>query len=522
MTPINQPSGSELPRSLKLGALAGFTSGLIMIVVMLITRFLLNTISLPELLSDWFVSLTPTTLFTALLGSLGASAKIIMFLLIIIGHVVCSTALGTCYTLVLEPVPFYKEPRWPRGVLFSIVLWILTTTLIVPLAGGGFLGNLMSTNQIGFLVGILIPYLIYGLFLTSTYEDLGTQAASPIYGLGRRYTIKWIGISVLVLSLGGYVAKLFAERGPSITAGGISQGIMPAEITPNEDFYIVSKNIIDPELSPFNWKLSIEGLVNRPYSLTYDELTALPWVDEFVTLECISNPVGGNLISNAKWRGVPLKTILERAELQPETIDIVSFAGDGYSESIPAELALQSQVMVAYRMNDDYLPIKHGFPARLVIPGLYGEKNTKWLTKIVAMGEDYLGFWQKLGWGDTAEVKTTSQIRVPKRNSKFPKQRITTGGIAFSGDKGISKVDISSDGGKSWMPAKLSDPLSPYTWVLWTADWLPTQIGNIPLIVLATDGNGIRQLSEVRGSFPSGATGIHETRVIIDPELNNK
>ena len=153
---------SELPRSLKLGALAGFTSGLIMIVVMLITRFVLNTISLPELLSDWFVSLTPPSLFTALLGSLGASAKIIMFVLIIIGHIACSTALGIFYTLALEPVPFYKEPRWPRGVLFGIVLWIITITLIVPLAGGGFLGNQMSTNQIGFSMGILIQYLIYG------------------------------------------------------------------------------------------------------------------------------------------------------------------------------------------------------------------------------------------------------------------------------------------------------------------------------------------------------------------------
>ena len=216
--------------------------------------------------------------------------------------------------------------------------------------------------------------------------------------------------------------------------------------------------------------------------------------EEFVTLECISNRVGGDLISNARWRGVPLKNLLNRARLKPGVVDIASFASEGYSESIPIEKALEPQVLVAYMMNGEPLPLNHGFPARLIIPGLFGEKHTKWLTTLEAVGYDFKGFWQQKGWSDDAEIKTTSQIRVPGNRARVSNGEVLLGGIAFSGVKGISKVEISPDDGNTWFLADSREPLSPYTWVLWTTEWAPTNTGTFELLVRATDGNGLQQV----------------------------
>jgi DMSO/TMAO reductase YedYZ molybdopterin-dependent catalytic subunit len=290
---------------------------------------------------------------------------------------------------------------------------------------------------------------------------------------------------------------------------------MPSEVTPNDDFYIISKNFIDPEVSSVGWELTVDGMVEEPYTLSYEELTSLPWVEEFITLECISNSVGGDLISNAKWRGVRLKELLERARLKPGVVDIASFARDGYSESLPLEMALESQVLVAYMMNGEPLPTKHGFPARLIIPGLYGEKCSKWLTRLEAVDHDFLGFWQRNGWSDDARIKTTSQIRVPGKGDRLSHGEILIGGLAFAGDRGISKVEISPDEGDTWLPAIVREPLSPYTWVLWTTEWVPSENGRFKLLVRATDGKGRQQVAEARGTFPDGATGLHSIRVTV-------
>jgi DMSO/TMAO reductase YedYZ molybdopterin-dependent catalytic subunit len=487
-----------------------------MTLVMVVLRFLLDTVSFPELLSEWFVSITPPRVFAVVLGVLQAYAKPLLFVSLLIAQVILGGALGVLYTLLLEPVPYYKEPRWPRGILFGLVLWLLTVMVAVPIAGGGFLGSSMATGQADFLAAIFVPYMVYGWFLTSAYQDLTQRVTLETSSSGRRYFLKWATMGMLALALGGYAARLFAERGPSTTVGGIASGEMPTPLTSNKQFYVVSKNVIDPQLSPVGWELRVEGLVEEPYTLTYDELTALPWVEETITLECISNPVGGDLIGNAVWRGVPLKDILERAGLRPEVVDIASFAEDGYSESLTKEKALEPQVLLAYLMNGEPLSFKHGFPARLMIPGLYGEKCIKWLNKLEAVDRDYLGFWPQQGWSDTAEIKTTSQIRVPE-GGRLRTGEILVGGIAFSGDKGISKVEFSPDNGETWLPATLQDPLSPYTWVLWTSTWLPSETGRTWMQVRATDGQGRKQVVDAPFStFPDGATGLHSVRLTIE------
>ena len=172
-------------------------------------------------------------------------------------------------------------------------------------------------------------------------------------------------------------------------------------------------------------------------------------------------------------------------------------------------------MLVAYMMNDEPLPFNHGFPARLIIPGLFGEKHTKWLTTLEAVDHDFLGYWQQKGWGDGAELETTSQIRVPGKGARLSNGEILLGGIAFSGDGGISKVEISPDEGSTWLPATLQEPLSSYTWVLWTTEWVPSETGRLKLLVRATDGEGRQQVAEAHGTFPDGATGLHRIRVTI-------
>lgn len=509
------PSETQPRRDFKRGALAGAGAGLIMTVVMMVTRFVLNAVSLPELLSEWIVSITPAVVFAAVLGVLEAYAKPLLFVGLLFAQVAVGGFLGVLYTLVLEPVPFHKEPRWPRGLLFALALWAVSALVVVPIAGGGLLGSLVVTGQTSFLLGLLVPYVAYGWFLTSAYQDL-TEQPSPEDGApGRRYVLKWAAIGVFAVAFGGYAARLFSQRGPSTTAGGIAGGVMPSPVTPTKDFYIVSKNLIDPVPSTVGWELQVDGLVEQPYTLNYDELTAMPWVEVYDTLECISNRVGGDLIGNAKWRGVPLKDILERAVLLPEAADVVSYAQDGYHESLPREMALRPQVLVAYMMNDELLPIKHGFPARLIIPGLFGEKCTKWLEHLEATDEDHKGFWQRNGWGDSGEVLTTSQIRVPENGDKLATGEILVGGVAFSGDKGISQVEFSPDGGSTWHPATLQAALSPYSWVLWTTQWVPTEPGKVRLMVRTTDASGEPQVVTTRGSFPDGATGLHGINVTI-------
>jgi DMSO/TMAO reductase YedYZ molybdopterin-dependent catalytic subunit len=185
---------------------------------------------------------------------------------------------------------------------------------------------------------------------------------------------------------------------------------------------------------------------------------------------------------------------------------------------MPLEKALESQVLVAYMMNGEPLPTKHGFPARLIVPGLYGEKCSKWLTRLEAVDNDYLGYWQQRGWGDEGKVQMTSQVRVPENGDRLARMDVMVGGLAFAGDQGISNVEISADEGTTWMAATLMDPLSPYTWVLWNTEWVPPETGNLKLLVRATDGQGRQQVTEANGTFPNGATGLHSIRVTVTDE----
>jgi DMSO/TMAO reductase YedYZ molybdopterin-dependent catalytic subunit len=270
----------------------------------------------------------------------------------------------------------------------------------------------------------------------------------------------------------GFLERVFGQQARKPTAA----------ITPNEDFYVTSYRS-PPTIRVHSWSLSIKGLVERPITLTYEELLQAPAVSRIVTLECVGNTVGGEFISTAEWTGVPLRLLLEESGISPDAYDVVFRAADGFSDSIRVVRAMLGDVIIAHKMNGVPLPEGHGFPARAIVPGHYGMKSVQWLTEIEVVAQDYKGYYQQKGWTEEAIVKTMSRIDVPGHGSTVKGLQQKVQGIAFAGVRGVRLVEISTDGGNRWSPANLAAPLSPEAWILWSYDWTVPAPGRYTLMV---------------------------------------
>ena len=287
-------------------------------------------------------------------------------------------------------------------------------------------------------------------------------------------------------------------------------GLSP-EVTSNADHYVVDEEILDPVIDASGWTLTVSGLVDTTLRLSYDDLTNMEAVERYQTLMCISNEVGGDLISTAKWTGVPLKPILERAGVDTNAAEVVFRAVGGYSDSIEFDHAMDESTMIAIGMNDHVLPRAHGFPARVLSTGTYGYKNPKWLMEIEVVEKPYEGFWQQRGWDKAGLVQTMSRIDVPEAGGV--EEPVTIAGIAFAADRGISKVEVSTDGGSSWDRARMKTALSDVSWRLWALEWEPPSSGEYELLVRAYDDDGAVQISRHDSPFPRGATGYDSVTV---------
>jgi DMSO/TMAO reductase YedYZ molybdopterin-dependent catalytic subunit len=299
--------------------------------------------------------------------------------------------------------------------------------------------------------------------------------------------------------------------------------LLASEITPTELFYRIDKNPIVPVVMTSTWKLTVKGLVAKPIEMSYTELRNMSSIEEFATLECVSNKIDGDLISTAVWKGVPLKDILEKAQVMPRAKYIIFRCYDGYDVGIPIERGLSEGTILAYDMNGASLTAEHGYPLRAIVPGLYGMMNPKWITEIELVDGIYEGYWQRKGWANNKKYNTHSFIVIPgnadvgKRfsniaasSSPSSSEMVPIAGIAFAGDRGIAKVEVSTDGGVTWKDARLKDPLSPYTWVLWTVEVNMTggkANNHYKIIARATDKTGKIQTAELAEPFPNGATG---------------
>ncbi|MFW5917983.1 MAG: molybdopterin-dependent oxidoreductase [Haloferacaceae archaeon] len=277
---------------------------------------------------------------------------------------------------------------------------------------------------------------------------------------------------------------------------------MPAAVGGIEEHYVVDKNVSTVEVNSDDWSLAIEGEVEERRSFSLEDLEDHPDArEQTVTMSCISNEVGGDLISTTTWVGVPLRSLLEEAGVKESTFDVVTHAEDGYTEALPWDVIRDREdILMAVGMDGQTLPRDHGFPARLLIPGRYGMKSTKWVTKVEPTERDHTSYWERRGWDEEAVVGTFSYIRAVQRRG----DRVAVGGIAHAGIRGIDRVEVSVDGGESWVDATLEDPPSPDAWRRWRHEVDRPDTGPIDVQTRATDGEGTRQPNEEYNADPDG------------------
>jgi DMSO/TMAO reductase YedYZ molybdopterin-dependent catalytic subunit len=501
------------------GFLAALCATLVMLIAMSVGRFTLGTPLIPELIAQRIFALVTPQIFTALIRLFGFGAKWVAFGLAIVGYIGVGVGLGRFYVWLLRYDG--RSSSVGGGCLFGAIVWLVLMTLGMPLLGAGTFGLGLRQGAVSGAGGLLAWHLLYGALLGEFTRRAARAMPTPVLNPpvaespSRRLLLG--GLVALPLTWLATRLQLDARLETALAAAAGNgfdtlQGLS-AEVTSNDKFYTISKNLFDPTINPKTWKLTIHGLVEQPLQFSLDELKALPPYEAYVTFACISNEIGGNLIGTAKWKGVPLRTLLQLAQPRPEARKVVLRADDGYATGIPLERCWQPETFLAYEMNGRELPDSHGFPLRAVIPGYYGMKQPKWLTAIELVAHDYQGYWEERGWADEAMVKTMSRIDVPAHRSQVPPSGMPIAGIAFAGVRGISNVEFSSDGGKTWREATLKPALSPSTWTLWLGALDFPDEGAYMLAVRATDGRGNVQDERLAEPLPDGATGYHKLRV---------
>ncbi|HSO15818.1 MAG TPA: molybdopterin-dependent oxidoreductase [Arthrobacter sp.] len=309
-----------------------------------------------------------------------------------------------------------------------------------------------------------------------------------------------------------------AKPAPAVPAGVQSKapGVTPW-LTPNNEFYRIDTALSVPEINAQDWELRIHGLVEQEVRLSFQDLLDADLIESHVSLTCVSNPVGGNLAGNAKWLGMPIRDVLRMARPTEGADMVLSTSIDGFSASTPLEVLQDDRdAMLAIGMNGEALPLEHGYPVRMVVPGLYGFVSaTKWVVDLeVTRFADSKAYWTQRGWSERGPIKTMARVEVPKSFAKVPAGRVAIGGTAWAQTRGITKVEVQIDNGP-WTEATLSDEASLITWRQWSFDWEATP-GPHYIKARATDGTGEVQTDKRADPVPDGASGWQSLMVTVE------
>ena len=538
--------------SFGIGFAAGLAAGTIATGVMLFLSVTFGGVSLPEEFGSALTGLMPLTWFDYLHQTIGADAKHYLFYGILVGQCLVFALSGAIFNQRVNPAG--KRLEWRQGSLLGFILWLFTGLVLLPIIGSGVFGANLNAGIGAGLISLAVVGTVFGLLFVLIQrwitahvpdeEQVETQQAArkavldeDDYSWISRRDLLQRGIVLAGIGLLGVGVWKFITDGVSTSKVPVTQllqhyknkitppptpnygTIQPVkflspEVTTNDQYYVVSKNLYaDPTVSANGWRLVVYGQVEHVLSLTYDELLAQPMQTQYESMMCVSNEVGGPYMSNALWEGIPLKDLLQRAGVKPGATKIVFYAADDYSDSIHLTKALEPTTLLAVRMNGATLPKGHGFPVRMLVPGIYGMKHVKWITRIEVVNTNYQGYWQQRGWSDEAPVRLTSRIDTPLDGSIVAAHRTTyIAGVAFSGEKGISEVDVSTDMGRTWQRATLKKPLSGLTWVLWELPWKPAG-GSYVVTVRAIDLEGNVQNPNISPPLPNGSSGYHSITV---------
>jgi DMSO/TMAO reductase YedYZ molybdopterin-dependent catalytic subunit len=418
--------------------------------------------------------------------------------------------IGTAFLwLFIHPFLFAALRRWFwPGLALAFAFYGAFGGWLLGMSPEGWWAGVVNTVLLGALAGAVCPR---GL--------KPNEARSEVSSPARRESLKTLAALGIGLALWQSL-KAQAQSATKIVWDRIA-GLSP-EQTAQKDLYYVSKNIelLDPKLQGKPYKLEIGGLVDKPVSFSLDEIKALPGTELVNTLTCISNEVGGPLIGSPRWRGVPLKTLLEKAGVKPEAKFLVWEAADRYTESIPIA-EVPPEAILAYTIENpatgkpEDLELKHGYPTRLLLPGRYGMKQPKWLTKITLSATEVPGYWAQRGWSRDAVIRTMSRIDTPKHRAQLKAGEETlVAGVTYAGGRALERVEVSTDGGKTWQKAELKPPKSKYAWQLWAFPWKPAA-GSYDLLVRAVEVGEKVQDPTSRDPLPDGATGYHKISVRV-------
>lgn len=465
---------------------------------------------------NWAISITPTWLEQFAIRNFGSNDKTVL-----LTGVYTTIATGAAANGVLARV---------RPTLATV----LTAAFGVVGAVAAVTRPTASTSWLfpALLAGIAAALVLWRLTVLSLTESqpsaesggrrrfmigtVGTGAGALLAGYGgkewikKRYDVAEARAEVVLPK----PANALPEPPASVRAKVL--GVSPF-FTPTSEFYRVDTALVVPKVNPRDWKLKIHGMVDRPFEITFDELLSYRFEEHDLTLTCVSNPVGGPYVGNARWLGTPLAPLLRRAGVHRGADMILSRSTDGMTIGSPTEAVLDGrQAMLAIAMNGDVLPTEHGFPCRMLIPGLFGYVSaTKWLTELnLTTFADSDAYWTPRGYSPQAPVKTSARIDVPRSGATVPAGNVTLAGTAWATHRGVAAVEVQIDGGP-WREATLAASDTPDTWRQWSYEWANALKGSHKVKVRATDATGAVQTSAVQDVVPDGATGHHTLTVKV-------
>jgi DMSO/TMAO reductase YedYZ molybdopterin-dependent catalytic subunit len=511
-----------------MAALAGMVAAAVVLAVAELAGAFFTARATPVLaLGSTFIDFTPSWLKDFAIATFGTNDKAALFVGMGLTIAVLACVLG---------VVAYR--RWALGVLGVLFMGAVIVASVVTRAGVNPVDAIPSV--LGTLAGLVaLRVLIVPLWKAKTWPEAPADVAgdTPRPGASRRRFFAAAGIAAAAAGIAATGGRLLSAArsniakarealqlpAPARAAAAVPAGVQSPVpgvapwVTPNGEFYRIDTALSVPEINADEWELRVHGLVEEEFRLTFQDLLDADLIESHVTLTCVSNPVGGNLAGNAKWLGLPIREVLKRAKPKDGADMVLSTSIDGFSASTPLEVLQDDRdAILAIGMNDEPLPLEHGYPVRMVVPGLYGFVSaTKWVVDLeVTRFADSKAYWTDRGWSERGPIKTMARVDVPKSFAKVAAGKVAVGGTAWAQTRGITKVEIQIDNAE-WVEADLSTEASLVTWRQWSYEWDATP-GPHYIKVRATDGSGEVQTDQRADPVPDGASGWQSVMVTVE------
>jgi DMSO/TMAO reductase YedYZ molybdopterin-dependent catalytic subunit len=527
--PSTQQPSRRLTGPTALAAVAGVAAAAaVLSVAELIGAFFTARATPVIALGSTFIDFTPPWMKDFAIATFGTNDKAVLFVGMGVTILVLACVLG---------VVAYR--KWALGLAGVLLMGAVIVTSVVTRASVKPLDAIPSL--IGTVAGLVVlRLLITRLWRMQQWPEMAADLAAKDPerpATSRRAFFTATGITVAASAIAATGGRLLsaarsnvaqareslklpapAKAARAVPAGVQSKtpGVTPW-LTPNKDFYRIDTALSVPEINAQDWELRVHGLVEQELRLSFQDLLDANLIESHVSLTCVSNPVGGNLAGNAKWLGMPIRDVLKMARPMDGADMVLSTSIDGFSASTPLEVLQDDRdAMLAIGMNGEALPLEHGYPVRMVVPGLYGFVSaTKWVVDLeVTRFADSKAYWTQRGWSERGPIKTMARVEVPRSFAKVPAGRVAIGGTAWAQTRGITKVEVQIDNGP-WTEATLSDEASVITWRQWSLDWDATP-GPHYIRARATDGTGELQTEKRADPVPDGASGWQSVMVTVE------